>query len=783
MSKHKKKKIRIDEYYNDGLFEIQRFGNVTSIQNKMSKSEMDLVHSSMKEQYAKTVQEINDIITELCSLITREDPLRLLKFCQHSFLMSNLGIASEHQLSSNQIYTARMTEYVQSVLVSSESHYIKNNDDPSEDFFHIASLVEELYSAIHQYYLVWALYKRNDSSWDKTIDWIVESLLAFNVRGNRYQVVEEEFHRSLISPHNETLISIYGVTAEEVINGLLQLLYNLSQGQFDPLNSVMNIMDSCGIENCDNKVVMESLQGIFGYDLNDVIKATGWPEPFVQDLSYSICSVKDFIDKENVYSGWPLLNLPIHRKPFIAIDGNYYCFDYYSLSDNFYRAVQRAVNSHINVDVWKEEQKLASEECVEIIFQKILPDSQIYRDNYYPINNTLKRMAENDLLVIYENNIIVIEVKAGSFVYTSPFMDFDSHIISYKNLIEKADHQCERVCHYIEKSCTSDIIFYDDKKREKIKLNTNEIEKVFKISVTVDNINSFAARAEKLGFLNLKSKAICLGLDDLITYSEYFDSPLIFMHYLRQRESATQNPNLQLFDELDHLGMYIEYNCYPMIVNQLEKDSHVFFDGFRENLDIYFGQKYHSSLNPKKPVQNIPKRLRELISCIYSSDIGNKVWLSSYLLDFDHEARIGLCDSITAVIEKQRVNHKMTPIICAGGKESLRYCLFVSQPGIEEFSEKEKEEYTLSVLLHNEEHDRVRIDIEVDEAGTIVAIIGKAYKQESIPVERASDLMSLGKKNAGIRVLLYKQKHGKIGRNDYCPCGSGKKYKKCCGRS
>jgi uncharacterized protein YecA (UPF0149 family) len=23
---------------------------------------------------------------------------------------------------------------------------------------------------------------------------------------------------------------------------------------------------------------------------------------------------------------------------------------------------------------------------------------------------------------------------------------------------------------------------------------------------------------------------------------------------------------------------------------------------------------------------------------------------------------------------------------------------------------------------------------------------------------------------------------GKVGRNDPCPCGSGKKYKKCCGR-
>jgi len=23
-------------------------------------------------------------------------------------------------------------------------------------------------------------------------------------------------------------------------------------------------------------------------------------------------------------------------------------------------------------------------------------------------------------------------------------------------------------------------------------------------------------------------------------------------------------------------------------------------------------------------------------------------------------------------------------------------------------------------------------------------------------------------------------KRGKVGRNDYCPCGSGKKFKKCC---
>jgi len=51
----------------------------------------------------------------------------------------------------------------------------------------------------------------------------------------------------------------------------------------------------------------------------------------------------------------------------------------------------------------------------------------------------------------------------------------------------------------------------------------------------------------------------------------------------------------------------------------------------------------------------------------------------------------------------------------------------------------------------------------------------------------------LKQRNRTLRVLYenYKRKHGfaahdaprkKVGRNDPCPCGSGKKYKMCCGR-
>jgi preprotein translocase subunit SecA len=33
------------------------------------------------------------------------------------------------------------------------------------------------------------------------------------------------------------------------------------------------------------------------------------------------------------------------------------------------------------------------------------------------------------------------------------------------------------------------------------------------------------------------------------------------------------------------------------------------------------------------------------------------------------------------------------------------------------------------------------------------------------------------------KVETYRRAEPRVGRNDPCPCGSGKKYKKCCGRA
>ena len=53
--------------------------------------------------------------------------------------------------------------------------------------------------------------------------------------------------------------------------------------------------------------------------------------------------------------------------------------------------------------------------------------------------------------------------------------------------------------------------------------------------------------------------------------------------------------------------------------------------------------------------------------------------------------------------------------------------------------------------------------------GRFVAALAPAYRERCAP-------------KGGLRTPPYVKKTPRIGRNDPCPCGSGKKYKKCCAR-
>lgn len=785
-------KIKADDYFNDGIFEMARFGRHIMMKNNMTPEQHQKYTQKLKLDYVELEKKINAKVLTIREKVTHCNPIQLLSFSSDMFLIDMLNIQSEFEVSKQDIPTERMTEYIQSILVSSPNYYIVDEvSDPSEMFYSIQSDISQLYDLINQFYFSWGTSLKDlHHDWDESlIMTVVESQMLYLVRGQRYQVFEIEYYESLLLIHNDVFQRLFDLSATDIISGIKKLQHSLSQGKMDAMNKLGALFDEFSQnEDVDSEKYFEDhhddgekfYNEVIGTKLREVITVTGWNEKFVKELSYGFNDEKNFFG-ESKFAGWPVIDLPIQKRPFIKIGDEYYCFDYYSFMDNFYRVIQKAVTRIEPGYPWKDQQQEASEKMVEDIFKQILPNCSTYRDNYYPINGSIKQTAENDLIVVYSKILIVVEVKAGSFVYTPPLTDFDAHIKSYKALIEKADWQCKRTYDYLK---STDLpIIYDREKNAKLQLNMSDIYDIYMMSVTVDNINNFAARAEKLNFLNLRCNAISISVDDLMAYREYFQSPLQFLHFLKQRRLATQNKKLALNDELDHLGMYIAHNCYTFETDIAPQNASIRFYGYREDLDKYFASLYNPHFNFEKPLPKIPDLFLKIVNYLEHSDIKNKVEIANYLLDFSSDAKNEFCDQVDYAIQRQlKISHQIA-INAAGTGDSLRYTCFVNQPRISLFSESEKREYVLSSLLWNQDSERVLLDLYFDTNQAFCKLIFKKYTENDILKDELSDLHMQGKQRAARRIEEYKLSHpGKIGRNQLCPCGSGKKYKKCCGR-
>ena len=97
---------------------------------------------------------------------------------------------------------------------------------------------------------------------------------------------------------------------------------------------------------------------------------------------------------------------------------------------------------------------------------------------------------------------------------------------------------------------------------------------------------------------------------------------------------------------------------------------------------------------------------------------------------------------------------------------------------------EKQREYVLATLAKNGNPYCYLIEIFVDNHDNIIEVNYEYLTQSSIPaedIERLRDLGDYYSKRRATSFLIQTHKK-KIGRNDPCPCGSGKKYKYCCGR-
>lgn len=800
MSK-KQKKIKPDDYFEYGPFQVARFGKLVYFQNNLTPEQHKEILRRMDNDYENQVSKINTLISEIRRLIIQCHPLDILKYAHTRFLQSLFGIESEVQLSKENVFIGRELEYIQSVLASTKCvNDFLPQEEQNQIFFEISKKIHELYTVYENFIVYYLIHHTKDmpETDPDFLSFLLEAQTANFHRGDRYAVHEIAHLRDLLTPHNDELIKLFDISVEQLLDGLTNIQHSLSQGMIESINKLDLLMQLFEqkttkltseltqeeimkiIESDDEfRIIRDDFSEDFlGFGLYDLDKLTNWSQSFLDRLSWSLGQCENFYTREQ-FPGWPVIEMPIYSRPFIKIDEKHYCFDYYSLFDNIYRVIQKTITEldHDYKDTWKDVQAKATENTVIKLFNKLLPECVVFQSNYYPIGKSLKQCAENDILVLYDNNLIIIEVKSGSYTYTSPILDIESHIKSLQTLIGKADSQTERTLNYLKSQ--ESVKLYDEHRQEKAEIRISDYDEISQMCISLDNFNEFAAKAEKLKFLRMKNDTLAIALDDLRVYSDLFDSPSVFLHFLKQRRLATQS-KVALNDELDHFGMYMAHNMYSITANNMDSD-YVSWYGYREKIDTYFAHRIHNNLEFPKPKQEIPDKIEEIIIYLDSSKLYKKTFLSTFLLDLADDARQWFCDAIHNTLARQAQTKRM---VIASSFGEANYSLCCHQPSIQELEPQYVADYALAAILQNQETSRLVIHLYYDEQHVLQSLDFKLFTEADIPSERITELSELADKFAESRITSYKRQLGikKIGRNDPCPCGSGKKYKKCHGR-
>lgn len=240
--KRNSKQMPFDEYYSNGLLELGRIGNVVSLKNNFTEADVLERNKELAQQYDEKKAEIDTLIMDIREHISKCEPLSLLMAATERGMFNMINTVSEIQIEGKQNFELRTIEYIQSILVSQENHSEEFNCGQNEMIESVLEKVDELYLKTQIFYIFWAAKTIiDDESLDeKDVQYIMEAQLMGNVRGKRYQFQQLSNMKSLLLPHSDKMQEVYGVSAQDLINGLEKLEYSLSSAKLDSMKGMYN---------------------------------------------------------------------------------------------------------------------------------------------------------------------------------------------------------------------------------------------------------------------------------------------------------------------------------------------------------------------------------------------------------------------------------------------------------------------------------------------------------------------------------------------------------------
>ncbi|PUE58413.1 hypothetical protein B9Z44_01640 [Limnohabitans curvus] len=819
MKKRKQKKQnaryavhRPDEEFSAGPLNMARFGrNVVSETNWLP-GEFEKFQDRLVEGYAEVVRDIDRDIESAAVLVSKLDPLSMLHRAWWERSAATLGMESEVEVGQEHAHAARMIDYVQS-LVAAIPRGAADAEKPSDaDWTRLQGLVESIFQKLNARYFICATAerRRNKAEVDDAFEefHFRAQLYWCNVTGQQYQNHQVLALRELLAPQTGSIQQIYGLTSVQLCDELEKIWHSLTKGIGDAYEAMDNFRKvslealeadvRAGLVTAKDPAEMlrESIArhgfeeeqgraiGLFLlYDLFDLQKVTNLPPAFLEDFSWAPGQDGEFL-ADGPLKGWPLRVWPIFKRPFIKLDSKYYCFDLSGLFDYFYRQLEKRVfaESQGHKQAWINARKEVTETLPFDYLRRLLPGAVCHTEIYYWLGEggAAAQRYETDGILVFDDHLFIVEVKSGSFTYTSPATDVDAHLQSIKSLVIAPAKQGNRFLRYLRTA--EEVPLLDQEGKEAGRLRLRDYRQVTICAVTLDPFTEIAAQVQHLpaiGASVVGESVWSLSLDDLRVYADIFANPLEFLHFVQMRRDALTSDHVQLDDELDHLGMYLQHNHYPKHALELVggRAAHLQFVGYRQDIDRFFTARLSEPTLPSPLRQKMPVGMAEILDLLRTSEKKGRSAIAAYLLDVSGDWRDRMF--ITLKQELARASTVRPRPFSTFGE--VRLTAFVSAPNWGRSPVDEMRDHARAIMVMHDEPERVLLELTYGEVGQLIDVEWQFLRSADISVFELPALKARGEALREARLHKAVAAGGRIGRNDQCPCGSGKKFKKCCG--
>lgn len=633
---------------------------------------LDEVHASMQAELEAKAEQLRVAIL-LC------EPKQLIGYLWAQLLLMNMLPSkdesregeSEESVGPNEVMFS--LEYVHAVLSSHDANsYGKSAKEG--DLQVVLALSCELKDQALLYCLV-AARRMPDGLFGPETGLIAMQALSswVTIRGHRHQALEAEFFQFVLAPHDAALREIYGVGANEIAEGIQRAVDATRFGHMRAIDALRQEMDAThDLAEKEGIAVKDAIQKRYGEDAErqsvaedaisgmlfggicNLSKTSDLPAELLSDLSYRPGEEKEFFAPGSL-CGTPIRRMPGRVKPLIALEDGFFTCDANFLRDSAYRAIQWGLQRRLPgyQKEWTSRQTSLTESAFLEIFSSQLAGAEAFSSIYYPDPDTGK-WVENDVLILFNDVLLQLEVKAGVMPMHSPELHFERHVRSVQSLVLEARKQCERFLRYAASAAEVPIYqLIDGKHREVRRLRLADYRTVVPIGLTVEAFTPFSSMSKRLDEgkpILGKYPFVSMSIDDLFVLTRFLPTSGELMHYLAVRQGISGVREAFVFDEMDHLGSYIVNNRADMFYSDklTEGASWLAEAGASDRVDAYFAGRDWQKQKP--PAQSYPPVLQAILDSINVARGPRFLEADAAIRDMSGEGRVSMSTHIEKLL-------------------------------------------------------------------------------------------------------------------------------------